>query len=1272
MEQSCIGGFMGGRIIAASVLAAMTCGLASPAHCAEETYAFGTSGRWGESQPQGDGVHFSDTNNWNWSTKGLPYSSLDDTIVRAWLYGKSAVNDFADDYCLRGIQFTGLGYMNSISGNALNLGKGGILLYDNSFMDGNVESAVAAGTAVLTTRVENVVRTAAFEMQVYVFPMHALELDGLLTYHGNDATNKSFKFVNSGLVAIRGGMSIDKPNSDWNNYKYCQCGFSGTGTTVIASDVYVPSVLFENGQHVVITNGATVRVFGGGNFFQECTVDIADGRFINEGYCYVGQNSKMSGSAVFNIRSGGILDTGKGGMRFANNAPTAVNVYDGGTLWFRNNGHSDMCEGGTMALNLYGGQLRCGGSYSTPDANLRIGYMGGTLTDMNMERPSYINLAGGELFVRSFHDYTLVIKKDCPMYMYLDGTTLRSMYEGSIFHLAPESGYANNPEHIRVHLREGGFTLDTREFNRAWNLVAIRGNDVEGGTTGDFVKLGSGRLTLSAPATNAMRVVVKNGTFAVSDVSLFSGAVDLRPAAVLSFTGTTLSLSSLSSRSGIVSLTDGQGLSLAAAPQIDGQLVFDVKVADGTRTLITAPGLTADIAAKCAVRTPVAGKGCSFSVQDGALVLTVADGDAPDAPQYPASEDPEVNVTGKATFDENVERIGGYGEFTYVGNEDKTFGKGDVRLTGDMTLTLAKEAGSLTLAGEPFVYSNYSNSLYLVTAASNFIRFTGDWSPAWPYTESGYALTPVSGNFIYGPDLRPEGLFRALSVSSGSSHTVQDASLAIPAMTGEANLQKPTEAATFILDGGTVKVSGADTGSLDDFLAGVTTFAIGAGGGAVDTAGHDATITQTLAPTGSSSGVFSKLGEGTLTLAGRENVLYGGLAVSNGTLVASFDTSLRRPYPSGAMAIWTFDGEDPYSDSTGHGYTLRQAHPETALVTFTEENALNGKAARWSSEVEGGSLYVSSNDLTKTDSRQNNWTVSAWVRFSGTLKRYSNIVSARVRADFDSSLESGYSFDLAYKTLSKTAFPGEKTGFSSIWAAGKLGIPDDVVGHPPALDTWHHLVAVGAGTNHWMYLDGVCLSHATHDGGHAQLVPQGYVITLGEGITGSEFMGKGGMVDEVAIYPRALNEDEIARLNAAPAQSGAFDLHVAGGAEWNMGESSATVKRASGAGRVVNGSLAVTECIASAPTDEGGLFVETLSLAEGGTFDLGYAEDERPAPCRRTLVSFGSMDAASRAALGGWTLTNCGDLTKRSLSLKVAADAVHVDVVPIGMRVIVR
>ena len=1234
-----------------------------------ETYAFSCNGGWG-SQPRGDGVHFSDTNNWNWMDKGLPTSSLTDTQIRPWMYGKSAINDWNDGFLLYGMELTGLGFMNVLSGNALNLGYGGIDFYDTNIQD---------GATVCTQRVENVVRAGTKNVQIRVRPVHVAMFDGLLTTLGDDATDKTFDFKNTGKVYLRGGMRIDSKTGDTAKQT-----FESAGDYYIESDVYVPNVEFKNGAHVVIRNGATFEIWDTANnsFFQQCTIDIEDGSFLNHGKVCSGQNSSMSGKCVINVKSGGVLDTGYNGLRFSNNAPTEFNIYEGGTVWYWNSGSWGLCEGGHTDFNMYGGTLICGSDYSG-NGYLPITLNKGSATAFNTT-PCTLNLAGGEVFMRGFCDYTQAAMGDTPVNIYLDGVTIRSALSVTdFFRVNTGSQYAQNPTRIHVYMRAGGCTLDTREFDTTWNAVELRSSDLDGGTDGNLVKFGSGKLTVAGPFSFTGTNIVKNGTLAVSDVSYLTGAVDLRPAATLSFTGTTLSLASLASRSGIVQLASGQSLALGEAPAIDGQLVFDVTVANGSRTLLTAPGLTAADAALCAVKTPVAGKSCTFSVDGNSLVLTVADGTAPDAPVYPSSEDPEVNQRGSTIVitDASVERIGGYGTFKYAAAADKEFGAGDIRMSGNLTLSVSPGAGDVTISGAPAKSTTDTPTLTLSTAWNGLISLTGDWSWRWPYTALGYVIGTGAGRFIYGPDLEPENLFGSLNFAADSSHTVCRSTLALEASHATAaDPMQPAEAASFILDGGTVKVAGAGTGSLNDFLRGVTSFALGAGGGTIDTCGYDVTITQTLTPTGAVSGTLTKDGEGSLTLAGRENAIFGELAVSNGTLVAAFDTATRRPYPEGALAIWSFDGDDPYSDKTGHGYDLQQAHPEVAEVTFTDENGMSGKAARWSSTTRGGALYVSPENITQTTYTKYRQTISAWVRYTGSLVSYATILSTRTKVDFASG--AGNSFDLSYKYLSEAA--GGGYGFSSLWNAGRTAIPDSLVGHAPALDTWHHLVMVADNYDYKSYLDGVCYRHMTNEvvngvnsnGFSGQFLPDGYIITLGQGFVNNsgnaEMMALGGMVDEVAVYPRRLSEGEIQALYHAQARSGAFDLTVAAGATWNMNASTSTVKRVAGSGTVANGKLTVTERLVTDPASADALAVDAITFAPGGAIDLGYAEGERRATGRRTLLRFSELDEAGRAAVSGWGFVNAGTDLRSSLSFRVAADGLYLDVTPVGTTFIIR
>ena len=288
-------------------LAAAICCMAALSAQAE-TYAFRTKDYWG-GQPAGDALHFSDTNNWNWISKGLPTSSLTDTNIRLFMYGRTAVNDWDDDYLLRDVEFTQLGPTNLMTGNALNLGLGGIVMFGSSTFE--------PGTTIATQRIENVVRAAAASnnpVPVEVKPEHVLEFYGLLTTYGDDAANKHFRFNNTGVVVLRGGMYIDKETGDYRRQT-----FQSTGDFIIESDVYVPSIEAKGGAHIVIRNGAKVETWSAYNsFYQQCTVDIEDGYLLNHGLCCTAQDSAMSGASVFNVKSKGVLDTGVKGMRLAN------------------------------------------------------------------------------------------------------------------------------------------------------------------------------------------------------------------------------------------------------------------------------------------------------------------------------------------------------------------------------------------------------------------------------------------------------------------------------------------------------------------------------------------------------------------------------------------------------------------------------------------------------------------------------------------------------------------------------------------------------------------------------------------------------------------------------------------------------------------------------------------------------------------------------------------------------------------------------------------
>ena len=111
------------------------------------------------------------------------------------------------------------------------------------------------------------------------------------------------------------------------------------------------------------------------------------------------------------------------------------------------------------------------------------------------------------------------------------------------------------------------------------------------------------------------------------------------------------------------------------------------------------------------------------------------------------------------------------------------------------------------------------------------------------------------------------------------------------------------DTARLVFDGGTLV---ARSGAREPFVSGLTTAAVGIGGGTIDTAGFNITVAQSFsersdieqtwemastAAAFASAPAFTKAGEGTLVLLGT-NMYLCATCVSNGTLVAACEESL--------------------------------------------------------------------------------------------------------------------------------------------------------------------------------------------------------------------------------------------------------------------------------------------------------------------------------------------------------------------------------------------
>ena len=1173
----------------------------------------------------------------NWYNGAVPSASLSDLTIRFFPYGKRIENDLGEGFQTRGLNFLTGHSGGTIAGNSFGVGLGGICLDNNN------------PSTVVTTRIETAITSCAIKFPVQVSASDVLYLSGGLT-NSQGLASSTWSFIGAGERHIV---------CDWMQGEVTdglRHVFSG-GTTYIHGHVYLPQIETKGGAHIVVRGKGVLETWNESaySFIQGSTFDVLDGgKILLGGANCLAQDASL-GTATFNVYTNGFLACGSKGYRSANNGHSVINVNGGTAIW--RPGATTVAEHGKAEISVSNG------------GRILVYDMDGNLSEFSAHNNGYrdtitypegstIRLGDGGEFVcyriasRTAYERYL----DVPIRIVFDGgrlTRCQADKDGSLFNLFVFGDKATaDRNQLRVHVREAGAVFDCRQNSTRWNDgVPIQGTDIEGGTDGVFEKQGIGKFHLAAPYLSKGVFRVRAGELVVDNPEYFNGkALELCPQAVVSFSGDTLALGSLSVRDGIVRLSSGQTLSVAKMPDIVGQLVFDVPTGvDGTYTLLTGVSgeSAAEIAAKCRVLNPTAGKSATFAVSNGNLVLTVADGVAPDAPSMADSEDQRIFSNALADGVVNDEDLDGRSLYL-VGDSVRYDGAGAVfsaeklGVVTDTSITLGADSGDFVFDGTPdlsFVSEAKPPKVSLTSEPGvNKFMFTGDWvcPPVW--TSPWFNFEFSKGDYQFGPNMTGNPTIPVRFVQN-QSYLFTDAEFAVAPSTDAtgATLSKPGYQSAVTLDGAHIKATAGGA----DFFAGATSLSLGSRGASFDTQGFDVTITQTLLPVGATASAgFEKRGEGTLTMGGMHNVLYGPLAVRGGVLKAVFETGMRKPYPSGAMAIWDFDGDDPYADKSGHGHRLEQSHPDQRLVRFQSENALIGNAAIFDNEscsdAAGGSLLCS--DITSTTFATQ--TISAWVRLA-SYNVNSGIISTRVEKGFGGA---GGTFDLAYKTIWGTngvTFANGETGFGTIWGGAQATIWNSLVGHAPSLNEWHHIVMVQDAGKYSSYLDGVRYVDS-YKGSTTALIRQGCMITIGQGTQASEFMHKGGMIDEVIIYPRALQEEEILQLYEGKALSADIDATVNAGATWNLCDSVQTVRSLSGSGSVVDGTLEVKEGIAVGA--DHALYVESLAVSgEKGIIDIGYGDEDRiPSDTPVVVMSVGSMDATSLNNLQKWTVAGAG------------------------------
>ena len=255
---------------------------------------------------------------------------------------------------------------------------------------------------------------------------------------------------------------------------------------------------------------------------------------------------------------------------------------------------------------------------------------------------------------------------------------------------------------------------------------------------------------------------------------------------------------------------------------------------------------------------------------------------------------------------------------------------------------------------------------------------------------------------------------------------------------------------------------------------------------------------------------------------------------------------------AGAVGWWKLD-EQPYAkDSTGYGNNgswIAAPTPTSSVpspITFPDPYGLT---------FNGSSQYVSGNEALSTYSFVQNsgvFTVSAWI------KTASNSASQTIVSNNCTTVEKGFYFgynNVGNKELNIQIYNGIN-GQTAINSLSSSNVITDT--------NWHHVLAVGNGTNVTFYVDGVS------KGGSSSIsnLTSGNstrVINIGRynGPTVGGYFN--GSVDDVRIYNYALSPTEISGLYAGSIQplAGAWSMvkGKSGGGlvgYWKLDETSGT------------------------------------------------------------------------------------------------------------------
>ena len=215
--------------------------------------------------------------------------------------------------------------------------------------------------------------------------------------------------------------------------------------------------------------------------------------------------------------------------------------------------------------------------------------------------------------------------------------------------------------------------------------------------------------------------------------------------------------------------------------------------------------------------------------------------------------------------------------------------------------------------------------------------------------------------------------------------------------------------------------------------------------------------------------------------------------------------------PTDLLAWWPLDGDG--NDVTGHGWNLTPYN-----VTWVAGH--QGQAA----ELNGVNAFLERGSASSLNPGSGGWTVSAWVQAAGAPLQGAVVDWYRCGANPGCS-----SVDPSLYILSMA---GDRPAWN---LRDQAGLDISLMDGPFLDQNWHLLTGTLSESDHQsrLYVDGSLI--ATGTGIFQQIVPGGVTIPLSVGRHfrqgwASPILYLNGRVDDVRIYGRGLNADEVLAL----------------------------------------------------------------------------------------------------------------------------------------------